>query len=418
MQLHSFWGVTAVLFGLLTLLGTTSGLVNAALWISEPLACALAGVLIGPAGFGLVTLGPDHAQTAFPVLQEAARFTLALAVTGAAMRLPAGWLRQNWRGLAVALGPGMLLMAAASAAIGSLTLGLSLAGAVLIGCALAPTDPVLSAPLVSGRLAARAVPARLRHALTAESGANDGLAYPLVLLPLIFISGPDGPATGDWVVHVLLWSVGVAIAVGAATGWVACRLLRWAAARPDAAHASLLTTAIALSVVTLAVVRLLGGDGILASFIAGVVLNGGLHGDAEERQERFNEALGRFFDLPVMMLFGVMLPWHGWWELGLPGLVFVFGVLLLRRLPAWLLLHRWMPWTRDLRGALFAGWFGPMGAAALFYALELQQRTGRHDIWPIISLTVAASVVVHGISGTPLTRLYGRIGFRQSLDVE
>lgn len=418
MVVTSYWALLTVLFGLLTVLATTSGLINANLWISEPLACALAGFAVGPMGFGVVFYGHGHTPLNLAFLHETARFTLALAVTGAGMRLPSGWLRRNWRGMLVVLGPGMLLMAAASTCIALVTLGVPLLTAALIGTALTPTDPVLSAPLVTGTLAERAVPTELRSGVTAESGANDGLAYPLVLLPLVFLSGQGGTTGMAWFLHAVLLGIGGAVAVGGGAGWVAIRVLRWAASRPDASHSSLLTAAIALSLASLTGVHWFGGDGIMASFAAGVMLNGGIAGEAEQRQERFNEAITRFFDLPGILLFGAMLPWHAWFQLSWRGLAFALVLLSLRRVPAWLLLHHWMPWARGRRDALFAGWFGPTGAGAIFYVLDLQARTGRHDLWPAVSLAVAASVVVHGVSGTPLTRMFGQIGFRQPLDME
>ena len=92
---------------------------------------------------------------------------------------------------------------------------------------------------------------------------------------------------------------------------------------------------------------------------------------------------------------------------------FAAGVLLLRRIPAWLLLGRFMPWARSLPENLFAGWFGPVGAAALFYALEAQDLTGRDDLWPIVSLAAMASVVAHGLTGTHLSALLGTRPGRQ-----
>src|SRR3954463_11672219 len=101
------WLLLFCVFALLVALGTTSGLINERLWISEPLACALAGIALGPAGLGLLQLHPDTDPASAGVLREAARLTLAIAVTGAALRVPAGWVLANWRGLAIAVGPGM-----------------------------------------------------------------------------------------------------------------------------------------------------------------------------------------------------------------------------------------------------------------------------------------------------------------------
>ena len=405
---HDLWWLVFCTFGLLVLLGATSGIVNQLLWVSEPLACVLAGIALGPLGAGLLHLNPVDSPMAAGILREAARFTLAIAVTGAAMRLPAFWLRQNWRGLAVALGPGMLLMWAAGAAIGSLVLGLALLPALLLGAAIAPTDPVLSAPILTGRLARRSVPGPMRDGMTAESAINDGLALPLVMLPISLMLHPPATAWTDWLLHVVLWEIIGAVLVGAAAGWITAKLMEWARGRSDSDQASLLTVTIAMALATTAGVRLLGGDEVLAAFVAGATLNNSNRRfNVEEHHERFSEALARFFDLPVMILFGAAIPWAAWGGMGWRALGFAAAVLLLRRMPAWLLLRRWMPWNRDLRSALFAGWFGPIGAAALFYAMLILDDSGSAELWPFIALAIGASVLAHGVSGTPLTRVFG-----------
>jgi NhaP-type Na+/H+ or K+/H+ antiporter len=403
------WLLVLCVFGLLVALGATSGVVNEQLWVSEPLACALAGIAIGPVGAGLLHLDPAASPLDATILREAARITLAIAVTGAAMRLPAYWLRLNWRGLGVSLVPGMVLMWGAGSAVAAVTLGLPLLPSLLLGAAIAPTDPVLSAPILTGRLAKRAVPEDLRDAMTAESGINDGLGLPFVMLPILLMQQAPVIAGLDWAWRVLAWEIGGGVLVGAAAGWCTARCMDWARGRPDAEGTSLLTVTISLALATTAGVRLLGGDEILAAFVAGAVLNNS-HRKAkvEEHHERFSEALGRFFDLPVMILFGAAIPWRAWIGLGWWGLAFAVGILLFRRMPAWFVLGRLMPWTRAVRSAAFAGWFGPIGAAALFYAMMIQDETGSAALWPAISLAIGASVLAHGVTSTPLTRLFGR----------
>ena len=403
------WLLMLCVFGLLVALGATSGVVNEQLWVSEPLACALAGIAIGPVGAGLLHLDPAVSLMDAAIVREAARLTLAIAVTGAAMRLPAYWLRRNWRGLGVSLVPGMVLMWGAGSAVAAVTLGLPLLPSLLLGAAIAPTDPVLSAPILTGSLASRAVPASLRDAMTAESGINDGLGLPFVMLPILLMRHAPLAAGLEWAWRVLAWEIGGAVLVGAAAGWFTARCMEWARGRPDADVASLLTVTISLALATTAGVRLLGGDEILAAFVAGAVLNNS-HSKAEvqEYHERFSEALGRFFDLPVMIVFGAAIPWGAWLGLGWWGVAFAVGILLLRRMPAWFVLGRLMPWTRSFRSAAFAGWFGPIGAAALFYAMMIQDETGSAALWPAISLAIGASVLAHGVTSTPLTQLFGK----------
>lgn len=402
------WVIVLCTFGLLVALGATSGVINYLLWVSEPLACVLAGVALGPLGFDLLHLNPAANPLHAEILREAARFTLAIAVTAAAMRLPQHWLRGNWRSMAVPLLPGMLLMTLAGALVSALTLGLPLLPCLILGAAIAPTDPVLSAPILTGRLAQRAVPDELRHAMTAESGINDGLGLPLVMLPILLMRHGPAEAASDWFWHVLVWEIGGAVLVGFAAGWLTSRCMAWSRNRRDSEEVSLLTVTISLALATTAGVRLLGGDEILAAFVAGAVLNNANRSfQVEEHHEHFTEALGRFFDLPVMILFGAAIPWIAWGNLGWAGAAFAAGILLLRRLPAWLLLGRLMPWTHSVRSTLFAGWFGPIGAAALFYAMMIQDETGSAALWPAISLAIGASVLAHGVTGTPFTRLFG-----------
>ena len=325
--------------------------------------------------------------------------TLAIAVLASAIRLPRGWLRRHWCGLSVALGPGMLLMWAAGAAIVWVCLGLPILDCALIGAILAPTDPVLSAPVVSGPRARRTVPDDLRHAINAESGINDGLAQPFVMVPLFLVlaarPGSHGHGIGEWLLQVLVVEVGSAVILGDVAGWFASVCMRWAGRHPDTERSSMLTIALALA--TLAGLQAIGGNGVLGAFVAGAVLNQSF---SDEHQEHFNEAVARFFDLPIMFLLGA---------------AFALGILLFRRLPAWVMLGGLMPWTRLLSHRLFAGWFGPIGTAALFYDGDAQDVAGIGVLWPVVSLAAAASVVAHGITGTHLSVFLGRT--RQREDV-
>ena len=403
------WLLGFLFASVLLLLGAASGLLNTRLWISEPLACAAFGVAIGPFGLRLLTLDTAHSPLANDVLREAARLTLAIAVLAAAMRLPPHWLRRHWRGLAVALGPGMVLMWAAGATVVALCFHLPWLVCALVGAIIAPTDPVLSAPVVSGPLALRAVPADLRHAISAESALNDGLAGPLVLLPVALLQGAHsiGHDIAGWLLVAVIWQVGSAVAVGGALGYVAGLLLKWATRQPGAERSSLLTIALALALATLAGLQAVGGNGVLGAFVAGAVLNGAYEDEAAQHQEHFNEAITRFFDLPIIILLGVAAPWAAWAAMGWRAAALAAGVLFLRRIPAWLLLGRFMPWARRLPENLFAGWFGPVGAAAMFYALDAKEMTGLDVLWPIVSLAALVSVVAHGLTATHLS---GRLG--------
>ena len=159
---------------------------------------------------------------------------------------------------------------------------------------------------------------------------------------------------------------------------------------------------------------MLGLDGVLAVFVAGIAFNvvasrGPEEStDALERKGRLQEAVTRFFDLPIFVLLGMALPWEGWLELGWGGLALAVAVLLLRRLPGMLALRPLLGQVRGRADALFMGWFGPIGAAALYYATLGLRETGTEEVWVVGSLAICASVLAHGITATPLTALYGR----------
>ncbi len=396
----------AIVGGLLLMLGLFTNLIKRTVFVSEPLLTLLAGVLIGPAVLGVLDLASfgDRQE----ILEEAARLTLGVALMGVALRLPVGYLVRSWRTLAVLLGLVMPLMWISSGLLAYLILGLSPLVAMLLGAVVTPTDPVVASSIVTGDAAERNLPERLRHAISAESGFNDGLAYPFVLLPILLLTRQPQEALTHWLAHTILLEVGIAVVLGALIGHVTGRLLVWAEVRETTEHASILTVALALALTTLGTVKLLGGEGILAVFVAGVAFNAAARSDTEEQREHVQEAVTRFFDLPIFVLLGMALPWEGWIGLGWAGLALAVGVLLLRRLPAVLAFSPLMGQVRGRRDALFAGWFGPIGAAALYYAALAQRQTGNEEIWVAGSLVICASVLAHGLSATLLTKLYGR----------
>ncbi len=393
--------------GTVLLLGVVAGYVRNRLWLAETMICLGVGIAVGPAV--LDALSPDDLGWApVPHLEEIAHFTLGIAVMGAALRLPAGYWRRNRRDLAVALCLGLPLMAAAGAGLAHAILGLPLIYAAMVGAALSPTDPVLANSITGGRLAEANLPERTRHLLTAESGANDGLGLLLVLLPVLLVGEPLAAAVVEWSRRVFLWEVVGAVLIGAACGEAAGRLLIWAIRRPDAEGHSITTIVLALSITVLFFARMIGSDGILAVFAAGLSLK--RHLDKEETtHEHTQAAIGRFFDLPVFVMFGAMLPWAEWRDLGWRGPGFALAVLALRRLPWWLMLKPLLPAVRSRTEVFFLGWFGPIGIASIYYALLVLDRTGFEEIWPIVSLVVTASIVAHGVSATPLTQLAGRM---------
>ena len=374
--------------------------------LSVPLICLAAGVLLGPAVIGV--LDPAEWGDQATILEQAARLTIAISLMGVALRLPSGYPLRSWRSLAVLLGPVMTLMWLASGLLTFFVLGVPLWAAMLIGPVITPTDPVVSSTIVQGDLAEKNLPARVRHLLSGESGANDGLAYLLVFLSILMLEHPPGEALREWLVRVLLWEVGAAVVLGALMGYGAGRLLDLARSRGYITQPSYLAYTLALSLAVLGSTRLLDTDGILAVFAAGVALNVAVKTEDANQEENIQEAVNRFFVLPVFVLFGLALPWGEWAELGWKGPVLAALVLLLRRLPWVLAFTPLIPRAGGARDGLFVGWFGPIGIAALYYATLAEHEAGLHEAWVVGSLVISASVLAHGVSAAPLTRFYGR----------
>lgn len=401
----------AAVGGLLLVLGLFTSLINHISFLSEPLLALLAGVLIGPAAFDLLDLTGLGNQEM--ILQQAALLTLGIALMGTALRLPVSYISGNWRSLAVLLGLVMPLMWLSGSLLVYLILGLPFLVAVLIGAIITPTDPVVAGTIVTGDVADEYLPEHLKHTISAESGFNDGLAYPFVLLPVLMLTLQPDEVLSHWLVNTILWAVGAAVVLSALAGYGTGKAMKWAQAKETTEHTSLLSVSLALTLTALGAAELLGLNSVLAVFVAGIAFNAAASGgpeestDALERKGRVQEAVTRFFDLPIFVLLGMALPWEGWLELGWAGPILAVAVLLLRRLPAVLMLK---PLLRQMRGredVLFLGWFGPIGAAALYYATLSLDRVGAEEVWVVGSLVICASLLAHGLTATPFTRLYG-----------
>jgi len=392
--------------GLVLSLGLFSGLLKERLWLSDPLLALLVGVLLGPAVLGLIDL--THWGDTNGILEQGARLAIAVQVMGVALRLPKAYPFKRWRILAVLLGLLMPLMWLVSGLLVYLILGLPFWVSLLIGAVITPTDPVVSTSVVTGKIAEQNLPQRIRDTLSTESAANDGLGYPFVMLPILILTRPPGEALLHWLTKTLLWEVGAAIVLGALIGYAAGKLLVWAERRQTMNKPSFLAYTVALSLFVLGGVKLVGSDGILAIFAAGITFDMVVGGQERAEEEGVQEAVDRFFTLYIFVLLGLALPWQGWWELGWKGVTLAIAILLLRRLPATLALRPLLGNLKRVPDALFLGWFGPIGVAAVFYAFLALSKTGIEEAWSVGSLVICASIVIHGLTAVPFAKLYAR----------
>lgn len=394
----------AAVGGLVLLLGLLSRPVDRSV-LSPPLLAFCLGAALSPYGFAL--LDPARWGDPHHLIEEAARVTLGISLMGIALRLPARFIFRQWRPLAVLLIIGMPAMFLVSSLLSAWTLGLPLLMALLVGACVCATDPVIASSIVTGGVAKENLPGGFRHLLSAESGANDGLAYPLVLLPMLLMAHPPATAGFDWFVKTWLWEVLGSVLIGAVIGWVSGRALEWTERKGWLDQPSFLSLSLALTILVLGVGKLFGTDSILAVFAAGIAYDQVVGGEDRSAADNVQEAVNLFFTLPVFALFGLMAPWEKWAALGWDGVLLAVLILLLRRLPVVLALRRWLPPVREPAISWIMGWFGPIGVSALFYGAMATERTGSQTPWVVASLVVFASIIAHGLTAAPFAKRYG-----------
>ena len=371
--------------------------------LAEPMVALLAGIAIGPVGLGWLSVGGDRV-----VLEQAARLTLALMLVSVGLGLPRRFVRGNARSLSVLTVGSMLLTWAASSLLVVWILDLDLLTALLVGAVLTPLDPVLAAGVAVGELPERELPGEVRHLLSFESAGSHGLGYVLVLLPAYLITHAPAEAWNLWAVRSVLVDGVAAIAIGALVGAGVGAAHRWSLNRKFTETGGLTTTFVALALAAVALVQLMGSSGLLAVFVAGLFYaRMRTREESEElRSERrhYETTFQQILQVPVFVLLGVALPWSEWSQMGWSAVALVAAVLLLRRIPALLVLRPFVPRMRRWDVTLFLGWFGSVGVGALHFALIAEKHTHLADAWVIGSLVIAASVVTHDVTVRPLTR--------------
>ncbi len=355
-------------------------------------------------GLGVTPLDPEREHV---VLERLAELALVVAVFSAGLTIERVVERRSWVSVAVLLGVVMPLTIVLIALFGMWAMGLSFGGALLLGAILAPTDPVLAGDVgLSGVGGERYGEPRL--SLHTEAGFNDGLASPFVVLGLFAAERGGSGWLGEWVVADLLYAAGVALVLGLLAGaggaWVVTR----------ARNSGLLDRhldgflAIAFVLVVYGATEAIGAYGLLAVFAAGFgfrryefehEVHAGVHRGAE--------SVSTALELLVLLLLGSMLTLTG---LGAPGLAgWALAPLLILVLRPALVLGTAGRRFSDLRGRLFLGFFGVRGVAALFYAAVVVESDAlsageQHKVvWTTIAVVVV-SIVVHGLTATPLTR--------------
>ncbi len=363
--------------------------------VSGPILFVLVGLLLGPAAFGALALDLSIGD-----LRLLAEITLALVLFSDAANADIDQIRRTRFLPRRLLFVGLPLTILLGLAFGLVLLpGLSLIEVALVAAALAPTDAALGKPVVTNP----AVPPAMRESLNFESGLNDGICVPIIVLLL-------GAAAGLEVehrpfAHILLTvveEIGIGFLVGAAIAIPGA----WALGRARAAGwigANWMgVPAVGLAVACFALAQAVGGSGFIACFVGGLAF-GARRPDRHEllrAAESCGDVLSLLTWVAVGALVVVQVSGAVTWAVVLYA---ILSLTVVRMLPVWLCLRGTGVVARD---RLFIGWFGPRGLASVVFGVLILSADlpGGDTLAATIVCTVILSVVCHGASAAPLIR--------------
>jgi NhaP-type Na+/H+ or K+/H+ antiporter len=413
-----------IIAGLMLILMGLVGSVIERLPLSTGLLYLVIGYALGPSFANLLVVDPLAHSVALERVFEIA-VLISLFTLGLKLRLP--FPDPLWRIPLRLATVSMFATVAGIAALAVALFDLPLAAAILLGGILAPTDPVLASDVQIKRLDDRD---RVRFGLTAEGGMNDGTAFPIVFLGLGLLGLRDtGPFLLRWFGVDLLWGVCGGLAIGWLCGLVVGRLvvfLRRTTNEPIGLEEFLILGLVALSYGVALLTHALGFLAVLAAGLAvrhierhetARVDSAPRHARREVAEQTeparavarglltFNERFERIAELVAVLLLGGLLSagYYSWEGVWLAALV----LLLVRPLSVLLGL---LGVRTGLRRVALLGWFGIRGVGSLYYLMfvighglpaALVER-----LLPLVLTVVAVSIVIHGISATPLMNLY------------
>lgn len=347
-----------------------------------------AGFVVGPGVLNWLPLTHEH-----PVVRSLAELALFSVLFTDGMRAAIGDFVRAWQLPGRALLFGMPLTLLLTALLAFFLVKVTWIEALLLGAILCPTDPVFAAAIV-GR---EEIPLRLKHLLNVESGVNDGLALPLVLICLA--------AIGDYEAgfSALAWELVLGVAIGVAVPWLAVWTRRARFLGVAKPYEPLFAVAIGLLVLALA--SLLHGNVYLAAFSAGVTV-ASTRPELREEFHQFGELITEILKLATLLVFGALISPLMFMQLHARDLVFAALALVLAR-PAAMLISLWRS-ELDWRERLTASWFGPKGFASVVYGLLLFERHVPHaeGLFRLIALVIAGSIVAHSSTDTVLAQWF------------
>ncbi|KAF9070315.1 Sodium/hydrogen exchanger family-domain-containing protein [Rhodocollybia butyracea] len=414
--IYTILGMFVVIFGMFSLL------LREKLYIGEACWAFLFGIIVGPYGaniFNPRSWGNGSTEVTNTITLEFCRVVLAIGVFAIGVELPKAYMAKHWKSLFFLLAPIMTWGWFVSAAfIYALIPKLNFLSSLAVAACLTPTDPILAAAVVGGKYADKHVPAHLRHLLAAESGCNDGAAFPFLYIALYLILDRNtGTAIRDWFLLLWLYQVVLGIVIGSCLGFGFRHLMKFCERHNLIDRHSYIAQYISLALCTIGVTTLLGSDDLLSTFACGTAFAWDGFFNRQTEESVFSSVIDLLFNIAAFIFVGAWMPFNEFanaetsvsvWRL----IVIAILVLLFRRLPAVLALYKFIPDIKTFREAIFTGHFGPMGIGAVFIstlAAEVladnasaqtnpQTVLLTQTIQPITAFMVLCSITIHGLS--------------------
>ena len=364
--------------------------------MSGPIVFVIAGLLMGPLGLGW--FADDVSSTDFRVFAD---LTLALILfidaANADLSILKHQMRIPFRMLLFGL-PGVIALGTVLASL--LFPELSIFEAAILGTMLAATDAALGKAVITNEN----VPAKIREGLNFESGLNDGLCVPILLVFIALANGSGGEGGGAMLtLRLVVQELGIGLAVGLGLASIGTRLMKLCWNRGWITEIWMQVTVVGLAIACFSVAQSLHGSGYIAAFVGGIVFGYNAK-EATHKLVFAAEGIGETLALVTWMLFGAMVIGKTYefftWQVVAYALL---SLTVVRMLPVYLSLSGTL---EGARSRFFLGWFGPRGLASLVFAIIVlnAKLPGSKLIVLVVICTVFFSLIAHGISANPLAK--------------
>jgi NhaP-type Na+/H+ or K+/H+ antiporter len=402
--------VTLFIFGAIVLLTAWLPLALRHMPLSLPICCVVIGMLL--TWTPLAPLPRINPLDSRELTEHLTEFVVIVALMGAGLKIdrPLGWRRwaMTWRllGIAMPISIGMIAL------LGWGVLGLGAASALLLGAALAPTDPVLAGDIQVGP-PQTGEEDDIRFALTSEAGLNDGLSFPFVMAAIAVTS--QGSNGHEWIAHWFAFDVVWRLTAGIGLGWVTGRILGYLTFKVPRSSRIAKTgdglAALGFTCLSYGATELIHGYGFVAVFVTALTLRSverqsSFHGELHD----FGEQIERLLMMVVLVGFGSALAEgslisHVDWRVVT---VAVLTLAIVRPVAGWISL---IGGQQPRAEKLIVSIFGIRGLGSIYYLAYASGRAsfnGIEVIWATVFLIILFSVIVHGVAVTPVMRWIDR----------